>query len=570
MSSRLFAIFLPLAILLASCTHPTSAADPSIPVALQSNMSGNFEYEIDLGDSPKDLYFVFTNTNLDVSASSYPSVDSLFVNEKALPSPEPQPARAVTGSDTSLEDFLAEYRSDPFGKRRPSGSKVVAALAPEAPSLDVVNGTADFGDFDSSNNIISVPSTCRYVSPAITVGDGSTRKLNIWVADDCWGASSTKKHYITQEMVDALAAKFLVAGTSNDIYDWVTNILGPEWGQTQFAELIDFDGEITILLSDLEQDDADNGGMVGYFWNGNNFKQAYEADSNQRIMFAVDAVMYANPDPNGYGVDDTEHYTGGTWLPTAYWAEDLYSTLAHEFQHMIQFYAKGILVRGDGKSAETWINEMCSQVVEDLVADKLEVMGPRGIEGDGSAGAAGNAEGRIPIFNAIMTRGLTKNLFYDTYDYSFSYAFGAWLARNYGGAQFVKRVVSSSAIDEGCVTSAVAAAGGRSEGMEKLLGRWALSILASDKTDMPAGYRLNRGDWFLSSEGGIEYRLGSIDFFNYDPQPAVLDSSSAFPSDTQPKASNVFYRAGSALTGKQSWSIRTPEGVVFNAYAAED
>jgi len=89
MNARHLAALLPLAILFASCTHPTSTPDPSIPVALQSSMSGNFDYEIDLGDSPKDLYFVFTNTNLDVSASSYPSVDSLFVNEKALSSPAP-------------------------------------------------------------------------------------------------------------------------------------------------------------------------------------------------------------------------------------------------------------------------------------------------------------------------------------------------------------------------------------------------------------------------------------------------------------------------------------------------
>jgi len=279
--------------------------------------------------------------------------------------------------------------------------------------------------------------------------------------------------------------------------------------------------------------------------------------------------MYANPDADGYGVGDAG-YTGGAWSPSSYWAEEAFSTLAHELQHMIQFYAKGILARADGRSAETWINEMCSQLVEDLVADKLGVMGPRGIEGDGSAGAAGNAEGRIPLFNQIMTRGLTQRYPYFIQDYSFSYAFGAWLARNYGGAQFVRRVVASRPIDESCVTSAVAVATGRSDGMTKLLQRWAVSILASGRTDMPAGYRLNKGDWFLSSAGSLEYRLGSMNFFNYDPQPAILDASATFPSGSQPRASNVFYRAGSALTGKQSWSIRTPEGVAFSAYAAED
>ena len=99
-------------------------------------------------------------------------------------------------------------------------------------------------------------------------------------------------------MVNALAAKFLTDGT-NDIFGYDTAILGAEWGNVSMSglasRLVPFNGEITILLSDIGQDNSDSGGIVGYFWAGNNFLPAYEAGSNGRIMFVIDAVMYANP-----------------------------------------------------------------------------------------------------------------------------------------------------------------------------------------------------------------------------------------------------------------------------------
>ncbi|HOX34018.1 MAG TPA: peptidase M30 [Spirochaetales bacterium] len=572
------AVLLLSATLLASCSPFLRSVSPAGPAVLHTGFNGKFEYEVDLGEEPKDLYFVFTNTNLDYSAASYPALGSISVEgiELAAPGAQAAPASAPEGSRTR---GLDAYRLDPFASRRAPSAGALAASRAAAARFDVEGGTGSFRSISDAEamGFFDDEATCRKVVASVPVADGSTRTLNIWVADDCWAGSGEKKHEVSQAMVEALADEFLAPGPANDIYDWVTSVLGPEWGPSSYADLVGFDGEITILLSDIERDDADDGGIVGYFWAGNSIRAGYEADSNERVMFVVDAVMYANPDPAGLGLD-APGYVGGAWSPASYWAEETFSTLAHEFQHMIHFYQKGIVARGDGRSAEVWIDEMCSMLVEDLVAEKLGIPGPRGVAGsEPGAGAAGNREGRIPLFNLYMTNGLTKTSNYGILDYSFSYAFGAWLARNYGGAGFVRRLVRSPYRDELGLLEAVEAASGREESMRGLLGRWGVAVLASSRSGMPPGYRLNEGAWFASSAGGVAFNLGSIDFFNYSYDyggtiydgPRIYGPSSPLPIRTQPKASNVYYLAGRGLTGKRSWTIETPEGVVFSAYAAE-
>lgn len=567
-------------VLLSACQMPGTTASPGDPPAVAiTGYSGSFSYSVDAGTSPKDVYFVFSNTSVNSTSYSKPSVSGLSVDGFALPPVESQPGGAADQASLkarlheSNRDILASIDALPSR----SGSIAGAIPSPSPPLADSVDQAGMLWDIGTSMADIQVGSHCRSVGGAVTVADSSTRRLNIWVSDECWSADgftegtgaiaaspSSKRHVVTQTMVDALSARFLAAGAGNDIYDWVFAIAGAEWGPPAASNLIPFSGEITILLSDIEQDNADNGGIVGYFWAGNNFKTSSVPTSNARVMFVIDAEMYANPNASG------SSSTGGSgWAPTHYWAEEVYSTLAHEFQHMIQFYQKGILARGDGKTADTWINEMCSQLVEDLVADKLGVRGPRGVlPSDGGAGPAGNPYGRIPDFNQYLSLGLTKSGMesYSVEDYAFSYAFGAWLIRNFGGASFVRNVVQDPRTDSGCVTAAVASVRGKSVDMGELIQRWAVAILGSSRTDMPYGLRCNSGGWISSSAGGLAYNLGSIDFFNYSPAPRFILADGTLPSGVFAKASNVYYKAASGLVGSRTWSLVVPEGIRFSVF----
>ena len=576
-----------LATLLGSCAMPGSTAfstsDNSPSSIILTDYLGSFSYTVNPGTKGKDVYFIFSNTNLDtnVSASMVKSPQgTISVDGVEIASTSSQPAGGPStgGLHPSVLkaaiDFLANSNRDPVGFMVAHPASVQASrIGSLAPSADIVGGGGMLNDIDSTGEAMtSIAATCRLIQGPISTSQGN-RTLNVWVANDCWSATGSegtgtgqKRHLVTPAMVQSLADTFLKDGT-NDIFTYDTNVLGPEWGDPSQSScsfkdnLIPFTGDITILISDIMADNSDTEGIVGYFLEVNNYKTSCYAESNARVMFVVDAVMFANPSMTGAtGIGES-----GWNSSSSYWAKEVFSTLAHEFQHMIQFYRKGILVRGDGITADTWINEMCSQLMEDLVADKLGVEGPRGVAATrGDSGDSDNTSGRIPYFNALLSANYALNKTnYTIDDYSFSYAFGSWLARNFGGANFLKNLVYDQNTDSGCVVAAVSAGGGLWS-MEDLISRWAVAVLGSSNTDMPPGYRYNTGTWISSTIGGVAYKLGSIDFFKYYPVPRVRVSGSLTGPITT--ASNVYYRAASGLSNSRTWQLKIPSGVSFSVY----
>ncbi len=562
------------AALLLSCS-PFSAPLPNnavdVPVVQHLAYSGTFTHTVDPGPTPRDVYFVFTNPSVTVDADQKPSVQSeaIVIDGKSLPAPSPQPLYSANSEPRSLAERIAEFNRDPF-KAVGSGGAAAARsefpVGPGEPSYDTQDvSESPFNDLGPGGTTISIPATCRFVSASTTIADGTTRTLNIWVANDCWIDTGTvgtgtgqKRRLVNGTMVTALADSFLKTGAGNDIYDWVTAVIGAEWGTHSFSNLISPNGEITILLSDIEADNSDTGGIVGYFSARNNFTVASYPDSNQRIMFVIDAVMYANPNPDG-----SDSPGGPTWAPDVHWPKIIFSTVAHEFQHVIQFYQKQIL-QGAATGTDTWINEMCSVIMEDLVADKLGVEGPRGIaNADGSAGSPGIKETRLSDFNSYSYYPLAVTSGYDLADYSISYAFGSWLARNYGGAQLLNRIVQCPESNTTAVTNAVAAESGRQdESIARLLEKWAASVLLSDMTTVPARYRYNTGGWVTTSAGGLLYNLGSINIFNYTPALYVFTQAGTVPGTTFYRSSNIYYQAALGLGTARSWTITVPQGIL--------
>ncbi|ADN02856.1 M30 family zinc metallopeptidase [Spirochaeta thermophila] len=515
--------------------------------------SGEFDYAVELQE-PKDVYFVFSSSP-SYSGTQVVSVAPLAVDGVRLPHPGalrlpvvfPEPASGearIANENARLAQLLLSR-----GTRR---TLPRAALTPSEVRADTVGDVGPF--YEVADTIRSVNATCRFVGTEDT--PQGPRTLSIWVADDQWGT-------ITPQMVDELAARFLSSGFYNDIYDWLTTILGPEWGDHPYVDLIPFDGSITIFLTDIGGDGSTEGGIVGYFAAihqfDNSYLQYYGEDpvSNERVMFTIDAPMYAND-----GGD-------GVWDPSDEWPKIVFSTLVHEFQHMVNFYQKTVL---RGGISEVWLDEMCSQVAEDLLADKVGVEGPRGVDSQvGGPGDPGNTEGRIPYYNQYTSLPLMKTEGFDLLDYATTYAFGAWGARNFGGASFLRRVVQSPYGGKDAVEKAVREAGGVYTSMEDLVAQWAVAVLTSDRTDMPEGYRYNTGTWFTSTIDGIVYRLGSIDFFRYyrrtedgdviqEPGPVVYESKDSLGELSA--ASNVFYAAARSFRGKKTFHLTVPEGVI--------
>lgn len=114
------------------------------------------------------------------------------------------------------------------------------------------------------------------------------------------------------------------------------------------------------------------------------------------------------------------------------------STLIHEFQHMINYSVKDL----QGLYAEDWYNEMLSMLAEDLFATSL---------GTGQKAPA------ILRMNSFRTNYYKSGLltFDSTYSYATSYAFGAWLVRNFGGADFIRLVMGNKKVNQASIIDAV-------------------------------------------------------------------------------------------------------------------
>lgn len=246
----------------------------------------------------------------------------------------------------------------------------------------------------------------------------------IWVAtgpdtaDAVYNDSSTvdNDNQITTTQAEEMADKF------DDIYPLETGILGYEYGgalvPTSTDGGVDHDPMITILVYDIGYDYNINqtSGVLGYFWS----KDMLNGDnSNKAEMFYLDS-----------------HFTD-------YSVGYIYSTLIHEFQHMINYNRK--IVAGPNSYVPDWYNEMLSLMAEDMLDSDPA------IDIDAINANAVPSASRTPLFNgeydhtsAAGGNWLSGNQV--LISYADAYAFGAYLARNYGGNDLVKAMEDSDSV----------------------------------------------------------------------------------------------------------------------------
>ena len=474
--------------------------------------------------TPKSLYLLLSNyDNVSASTTITHNAKAIEVPQsKSILTAEPIQKPVILRAPQHVQDFNADVKT--LLVKTNTTAPQTKTIAVVEKNEDVVGNTTTF--YLDNIGSDTTMATARKVVSNVTTNYG-IKTLNVWVSDDSFGLGCAKSRCVTQDMVDALANTFLGSGLDNDIYDWVSNIYEEEWGgdaASKYANLIGEDNEITILLTDINEDNNPNGGVVGFFWSKDNFIVSNTNGSNGRVMFYIDSVMFANTDSGDF------------------WQKEIYSTLAHEFQHMINFYQRNVLL---GATMDTWIHEMLSESVEDLVATKIKHIGPRGVEHtDGSAGSAGNRNGRYPLFNANNTGSLpTWNNQFE--DYSKVSAFGAYLTRNFGGAKLLHDIMHNTYEDEQTVVDAVGkTADGSGKTFNNLLHEWGIAVLLST-IDSPENLpTYNTGDFTLNSYKSTTYKMGSINFFNYDALPTLYTTAGTVQAQ-----GNYYYKIGDNLTG---------------------
>jgi hypothetical protein len=225
---------------------------------------------------------------------------------------------------------------------------------------------------------------------------------NIWVYNNG----------ITSAEAQALSAKFDI------IYPAETNILGYEYGGGPGGSGgKDGDSKIQILVYP-----AANSSILGYFWEIDFYPQS-QLSSSYRTNLAE--IFYIN----------ASYVKSSPML--------MYLTLAHEFQHMINFNRKYVERR---LTSATWYDETLSMMTEDIMADIIGVP---------TTNQYHPIRDHVPGFLAGYTGVGFSEWPSQPYPYSKGWTFGAYLMRNYGGADLLRKILANNSVNADSITAAL-------------------------------------------------------------------------------------------------------------------
>ena len=239
------------------------------------------------------------------------------------------------------------------------------------------------------------------------------------------------------------------------IYPIETNIFG-EIDYSSNSNFIEPSEKVSILVYDINTDSHANqkSGTFGYFYPGD----LYTSNPNSNKC-------------NIFYIDDYFTYEGEKYI---------YSTLAHEFQHMLNFINKKIK-NSNSNTTQTWYTEMLSLVAEEMLQKTI------GIDDKESP------KSRLKIFNRYYYKGFTNwqegNEVYIYY--ANAYAFGAFLVRNFGGSKLIKEIVNNSYLNQESITQALRTLG-YNEDFNSVCEKFAQTVIFTQNCNNNKFYSLNR------------------------------------------------------------------------------
>ena len=443
---------------------PTANPDPSCTTA---TLSADWGYS---ASSPVAAVSVDT---LSLTVTGLPSGKVLYL-AKINPT-----ASAISGSNTRYVSSTTGLLSNISY----SASKSAAVVSDTGPAVNVFDAgniknfipPQTFGgpeSFDaaasSSRGVVTPSASVTQISPVV----GTTTKsiyidkdssistfaaatatceavgtyCYVWVVNDYLSAVA-----VGDKVNQAAAKKF--ADKFDAMYPMIRTVFGDEsdevyykysssgWLTEGMDMLSDTGTKVNIVIYDIGGGDSSSGSVVGYFYAKDYYPDAETLQNVSGISYPKntdgtysDVRAYSNEGKYFY----IDSYFVNTMLDTTC------STLAHEFQHMIDWNTKSMT---QSLYPSQWYNEMLSMLCEDMMQSYL------GIDDYDSP------KGRLPTFSQYYRYvGLEYNSTSDNYtviSYAAAYAFGAWCARQFGGAALVSKISQNNSVDTASVVSAI-------------------------------------------------------------------------------------------------------------------
>ena len=324
---------------------------------------------------------------------------------------------------------------------------------------------------------------------------------NIWVWANDADRNVAGMQNLTEDDAKALAAKFDI------IYPAETNLLGFEYGGEPGQPLGGKDGDtrVQILCYQIINSSGSSPGVEGFYWGKDYYSQSQlttQKTNEAEIFYLHEDSAKRNP-------------------------LSIYSTLAHEFQHMIHFNQKTVK-QGVSGSSGTWYNEMLSLMTEDVMAVLLEIP---------ISNYRNVLRGRIPYFLALYDQmGITDyNASQGAYYYSMWSGFGAYLLRNYGGPELLRKLIINNGRN---IDSLNLALGEIYSGLtfEQVLARFGETLIFTEQTTDPGVVSFNKSvvQSFTGVNGTYTYTAEAFDVwssssFIFAPNILPLDQKGMRP-----------------------------------------
>jgi hypothetical protein len=398
--------------------------------------------KVDIGTlNYKDVTLIFTNeTNAEVGMTAVPlssqSVPRVSSSMLATAAAERHPRMA---RKKAIEEFNRIGFKDHL--RAPKARTYAASASITAPAQSVVGESRVFKYHDGVGRTTTL-------KKQVALSDGI--QLNVWVE-----ATEDSESKVSSALVTQMSTTF---GRAGGIYDLLKETGGPLWGAHSYGDLVAPGAPIDIVILNFAPD-GQAYGEIGYFHAINSFRKTAIANSNESVSLYLDA--------------ETLYLGGSKGVQT------IKGTLAHEGQHMSNFYRRGILM-GSDYQYDTWLEEMSAMMMED---------------------ASGNAVD--PTYNTIRDMRYPQYLSYASYNcplldftgfdtfcesYSVSGSFGGFLLRQMG-MPFYKNLLTQKEVNsETALQNAIKAFRAQS-GVGEELRKFAVGAIAAlPAASAPAGY----------------------------------------------------------------------------------
>mgnify|MGYP004619486731 FL=1 len=464
-------------------TSSTVSSATSSTVSWDASQSDIFELSADVttvnisnATSGKTLYFVRRNTGSETISST---------NIRTLTAESQRQA----DSDVS-EDFLEFDEEIPNLQKDFAGCFIPEQIdlknyASSARSVSVSSETAISGKVGETKRIYVDNNTniSTFVQKSATLRAVGTY-CYVWVVDDFYSSTAGEN-----KVDSAIAQKY--ADAFDKMYPMITNVFGKEsdniYYDSRWRNMEDYSStgtKINIVVYDIGNDYSlskeDKCGIVGYFY-AKDYIYNYSENgvtSNNGKYFYIDSG-YANSN-----FDTT------------------ISTLAHEFQHMVNYNQKKVL---NNLTSGQWYNEMLSMLCEDMMQKHL------GIDDEDSPKA------RTTVFNAYYYySGISEyNSKNQICSYATAFSFGSFIARNFGGAELVQKISQNSYVDNDSITDAVNSLNGTNYTYDDLFEKYLLALLGNStythNKDADCTLKYNSGDY---SSAPYEYPMTAYNIFD--------------------------------------------------------